>query len=121
MRPERREPRGSRASQYPRFSRHQLFELGCLPELFELGLLHQLFTLLEPFFKRHADVLDGALGVARLGVGFREVVMEARPFGHGALLQQSAISAAMLEDFGVERKSLLIGLESLFVFLAREL
>src|ERR1019366_5898829 len=66
-------------------------------------------------------ILQRAILLALLGVNLGQVIVEPGTFLDGPLLQQHAVSVAMLEDLGVELESRVVSFPSLFIFFLAEI
>src|SRR5690348_10966484 len=107
----------TRGLQDTRLERHQILEFLHVLHLRELRILMEFVAFLEAFLERLPHIKQCPLGVARLRVRLREIVVEFRALFDRPLLQQHALRVAVLEDFGIEREGRLVRVERFLVLL----
>src|ERR1041385_49741 len=90
------------ALQYTRLQGQQFFEFRHLAEGSERGIVAQLLAVLVALLDGLTEVLQSEIVASALHVERGHEVVIFGAIGHGALLQQDAVGAVVLEDFGIE-------------------
>ena len=73
----------------------------------------------EAFIEGHAEIFDGAVKLARTDAAARHVVVHRAAVAHGGWVYRFW-AALVVEDIGIKRHSLLVGLPALVVFVLGE-